>query len=36
MYQKAGAFRESIRAFVPVHKDGVQVGAVAVGMLKGT
>lgn len=29
-----GHLGKSIRAFVPVHKDGVQVGAVAVGMLK--
>lgn len=29
-----GHLGRSIRAFVPVHKDGVQVGAVAVGMLK--
>ncbi|MGJ0844826.1 ATP-binding protein [Clostridium tertium] len=29
-----GHLGRSIRGFVPVHKDGVQVGAVAVGMLK--
>ena len=29
-----GHLGRSIRGFVPVHKDGVQVGAVSVGMLK--
>lgn len=29
-----GHLGRSIRAFVPVHKEGVQVGAVAVGILK--
>lgn len=29
-----GHLGKSVRAFVPVHKDGVQVGAVSVGMLK--
>lgn len=29
-----GHLGKSIRAFVPIHKDGVQVGAVSVGILK--